>query len=669
MPHVIKTQWPAVVYGLLLVLAAAVRFGGLTEMPHTLWVDEAWFSLKGGEVFAGEDLLPLEPPGLGIGDSAAQIYGSALARAVGFPAPYTSRLASAAYGWLTVAATYPLMLSLYRGMVADGGRQAAALAATAVMATHFAAVLYSRHGLQMAGAGLATVVSLYALHQTYERNSRRWALATGVVMGAGQTTYEAALALPLVLAAYAAVRWRWPGALSRRRVIGLAALAALAGVVTFTPMLWFYSRNPGIFLAHVGQTQTLEGAVGWGDRLGRVVDGLMKVAAGISIRGDLLPGRNLAGRPFFDAFTSLLVWGGLAWAAVRAGRQPAAQLMFVWTGVLWLPSALSDQPPAFTRMLPLAPALAGFAGLGVQGALAWGAARGAGARAVALAALALGLTAGGAASMKALFYDWPRQPRLFDALYFGARLTAEQALAHAGAANVFLTTASEQFVRYPFALLLGDTPVRAFDATPACLPYADRAGRDSVYGVIQVIDPASGPALARAYPLAEQIGAVMHPDGYAYALFWRVPAGTPAPTPNLAVDVAFEGGLRLAGVTAPPAAARGETIDLTLFWQAAAGPLPAGLNSFVHIGRGAASDPLIAHRDGPLCPGFRPDWWEPGYAYIETHMLSLAPDALPGRYDIRVGVYQPGEEARLAVTSSALPVENDRVVLASFEVR
>jgi hypothetical protein len=264
--------------------------------------------------------------------------------------------------------------------------------------------------------------------------------------------------------------------------------------------------------------------------------------------------------------------------------------------------------------------------------------------------------------------DWPRQPRLFDALYFGARLTAEQALQYSAQANVFVTTQTEQFVRYPFELLLGASPVRMFDATAECLPHADRAARDTVYGVIQVIDPTSLPALRQAYPQGEEIDALMHPYGYAYAVFFRVPAGTPAPAPGRAADIAFEGGLRLAGFTAPEAAAPGETIAVTLFWTGA-GSLPANLTSFVHIGRGSASEPLVAQRDGPLCPGYGPQRWEPGYTYIETQTVAIRADAPPGPYDLRVGVYRPDLDARLKIVGTVLPFENDRVVLAPFEVR
>jgi len=45
----LRRHWPLLCYLLIVALAALLRFGWLTQVPHTLWVDEAWFSLKGRE--------------------------------------------------------------------------------------------------------------------------------------------------------------------------------------------------------------------------------------------------------------------------------------------------------------------------------------------------------------------------------------------------------------------------------------------------------------------------------------------------------------------------------------------------------------------------------------------------------------------------------------------
>jgi hypothetical protein len=77
---------------------------------------------------------------------------------------------------------------------------------------------------------------------------------------------------------------------------------------------------------------------------------------------------------------------------------------------------------------------------------------------------------------------------------------------------------------------------------------------------------------------------------------------------------------------------------------------------------------LIAQQDGPVCPGFPPVRWSPGYTYIEVRALDVAADAPAGPYDLRVGVYAPGRDTRLAILEADVPFEDNRAVLLDFEV-
>src|SRR5713226_4562530 len=86
-------------------------------------------------------------------------------------------------------------------------------------------------------------------------------------------------------------------------------------------------------------------------------------------------------------------------------------------------------------------------------------------------------------------------------------------------------------------------------------------------------------------------------------------------------------------------------------------PLLANLTAFAHLGKGRASQPLVAQTDGPICPGWGPDRWQAGYRYIETRSLVVAADAPRDQYDLRVGVYQPGAQTRLAILQADVPVE------------
>jgi len=660
---------PTLAYVLIGIVAAGTRFLWLTDVPHTLWVDEAWFGVKGREVLSGANWLPLaQPKSIGIGDSAYQIYMAAAVQAFGFPAAYSSRIASAVTGLLVVLTLYPLLLVLFIDLVPEPHRQYAALIGMGLLATLFTAILHSRGGLQMSGAALATVLTVLGLYLTFERSSWQWATFTGVVIGLGQITYEAALGLPLLFAAYFGVRWLWPGAQPRLLSLRLGSLIAVAALITFLPFLLFYWTHPGIFLGRIGGTQEVLYHGNAFDAVIQTLRGVWNVWTGISLKGDLVPGRNLVGRPLFDPFAAIFIWLGIGWVIWRARHKASAQLMLVWIAIMSVPSALSDNSPAFSRILPMTPGLSGFGALGAL--TAWEAVRTRWPRLqlAASTALVVGLCVSGSTSVWDYFVRWAHYPRLFDALYAGARLTADTALDLASTDVVFVTSRTNPFVVYPFDLLLDASSVQTFDASSDCLPYANGMTRAVDYGVIQVIDSTSLLALQSAYPTGQVVETVMHPEGYAYAVFYRVSAGTSAPEPTHRVDVAFEGGLGLVGYDAPEAARPGESVNIRLYWETRQ-PLGEDLVGFVHVGLGPTSNPMVGQHDSPLCADFTSTRWAPGFVYIETRPLNIMADAPAGLYDIRAGAYHAATGERVTILSADVPVENNRALLTGFEVR
>jgi hypothetical protein len=439
-----------------------------------------------------------------------------------------------------------------------------------------------------------------------------------------------------------------------------------ATLIASAPLLLLYWQRPEMLLAHLRQTHNITP----GDpalTLQNGLDGLVKVWLSFSIRGDMMPGRNVVGRPLFDIFASVLLWIGLLSAAWRARRVPAAQLLLLWVIVMSMPAAVTNQVPAFPRMLPLTPALAGLAGLGA--AVAWEvlSRERPVSRRLALAALGVGLSLGIFSSLWAYWVEWPTDPRSFDARNFGPRRVADQALALAATDQVLVTPRSNPFAIQAFQLLLDGTPVETFDANADCLPYAHDRPQPTTYGLIQVMDASTLPTLQAAYPSGDEVAHILHPDGYAYAVFFRVPAGTPAPAPQHHLQVEFADGLRLVGVDAPPQARPGEAVSVTLYWEASQ-PLSEPLTGFVHIGKGRASQPLVGQDDAPPCPGLPGDLWQPGYRYLDNRSIRLAQDAPLDLYDIRMGVYDPTRNARVTILSADRPFQDDRVLLGDFRV-
>lgn len=107
----------------------------------------------------------------------------------------------------------------------------------------------------------------------------------------------------------------------------------------------------------------------------------------------------------------------------------------------------------------------------------------------------------------------------------------------------------------------------------------------------------------------------------------------------------------------------GETLNLTLYWRTIS-PAPA-VTLFAHLldSRGR----LAAQRDQSLTWGDRAsDVWQPGEGAITRDALALPLGLTPGRFTLRVGLYDPHTLQRLPLTGGWRPA--DHVDLGPFRV-
>lgn len=82
----------------------------------------------------------------------------------------------------------------------------------------------------------------------------------------------------------------------------------------------------------------------------------------------------------------------------------------------------------------------------------------------------------------------------------------------------------------------------------------------------------------------------------------------------------------------------GQRYDFTLQW-AAAEPLTADYQVFVHL-RAADGSQSIAQADGPPLGGWYPtSWWPVGEVVVDRRSFALPADVAPGRYTLVVGLY------------------------------
>jgi hypothetical protein len=111
----------------------------------------------------------------------------------------------------------------------------------------------------------------------------------------------------------------------------------------------------------------------------------------------------------------------------------------------------------------------------------------------------------------------------------------------------------------------------------------------------------------------------------------------------------------------------GETVRLTLYWQARQTPTES-YTVFVH-----ALDPggvLRGQKDSVPRNGDLPtDHWLPDEIIVDSYDVSIAPDASPGSYQFEVGMYRAGTGERVPVKgANGARLQDDRVLLGELRL-
>ncbi|MDW8099285.1 MAG: DUF2079 domain-containing protein [Anaerolineae bacterium] len=110
-----------------------------------------------------------------------------------------------------------------------------------------------------------------------------------------------------------------------------------------------------------------------------------------------------------------------------------------------------------------------------------------------------------------------------------------------------------------------------------------------------------------------------------------------------------------------PVVRPGGEVRITLYWQALAETALA-YTVFVHLLDGNGT--LRGQQDNPPVFGTQPlPLWRPGDHVRDPYAFSVALDAPPGRYDLKIGLYDPATGVRLPVTGLDGASWGDRILL------
>ncbi len=650
--------------GLVTLLAAFLRFYKLNELPPGLWFDEAYVSVQARNAVASQ-VFPIYLPTTYGGIHPAILYLTILARWLTFNHPLAIRFGVAAVNVLIIPTTYWALRAIFQ-LTADSqsASQWAALGGAVIMAVSFPMVLVSRLGFEVTLPTLAGLCIFGGLALALRTGQHRYDILVGLALGGALYTYQSARLFPVAVVVIhlwlALTTRRW-----RQHLMTLLLTGGLALMVV-APLGFHFLQHPEEFWARATITTYNTLGPGASSIPLALLNNVVHTFAGISWPGwgDQLMRHNWPGQPLFDFFVSGLFWLGLLYLLSRS-RQSTAALLLTWAWVMLLPTLLTDNAPAFTRLMGAMPALAGVGavgGLRLQRLLP---------RRAAIALITLGGVFSLTFTAVQYFGRWANDPRLYDAFQLGDWNAAQAALKPGLTAQVYLTPNLISPDHPTFDLLLAHSPVRAF-ANNGCLVYPSQPRLPSVY-VVDALDSGSPATLAQIESLFPQVAVaqatVPEPEGFPLYNLITLPAEA---HPHLltTTPVDFGDQIRLAGHSPLPGQLRsGETLTITLHWQVLAS-VSADYSVFVHvIPAHSPTAPPSAQHDAWPCVGHEStSQWQPGEGIADPHPITLPADLAPGPYAVWVGLYEWASGVRLPVTQP-LSSEPDRTRLGTLTVR
>ena len=133
-------------------------------------------------------------------------------------------------------------------------------------------------------------------------------------------------------------------------------------------------------------------------------------------------------------------------------------------------------------------------------------------------------------------------------------------------------------------------------------------------------------------------------------------------------QIGFGAGVLLSGFALPGTVARGQTLPVTLQWQARA-PLAENYSVFVHLL--GADGKVAAQMDSQPAGGTRPTRsWPVGETVLDRLGVAIPAALPPGRYTVEAGMYLLQSGQRLPVRDAGeLRVQDDAVSVGEVDVR
>ncbi|HIQ01135.1 MAG TPA: hypothetical protein EYH30_03245 [Anaerolineales bacterium] len=651
-------------FAAILLLAGALRFWGLGEVPPGLAHDEVANWLIARQILSGHHAVYFTAA---YGHEPLYQYLQAAMVALFGDHWLGLRYPSVALGLLGIAVTGVLARRLFGRTVA--------LLASLYLAVGFWPLFYARVALRAIALPLTAALAAYALFrlldllQKQHRDGLRqsvglWGSAFGLFLGLSLYTYMAARVLPLIFAAYLAYlalfhrdRLRGRG---RGLLWGLLVAAAIAA-----PLVVWLATHPGAE-ARVAEVREPLDRLLAGDP-SPVWENLKANLGMFTFQGDPWPRQNLPGRPVFpDLLNGLLFYAGVGIALWR-WRDPRHALLLIWLAGSLVPSILTSVAPSSIRDILAIVVLFIFPSLPlslIADRLSLFSSRPRATCLLVIGLLATCLLTHSLSTAHDYFLLWPRHEVVrFDyqtALTATARRVDELGI-DVPIVVAGLSVHSMDGPGIELAARGRTAHVRLCDTREALVVPAGIGGRLLVPEVVPFDPDLQGRLLAWG---GQKVGGMdapfdeyLLPDASAVqgvltetAAF--LPDGTSVPLPAL-----FGDALALVGIEwLEGDAVAGGSLSLLTIWRVESPP-PDPLKVFVHLLD--AEGRRRAQHDGLGSP---PQGWALGDLILQKHTLDLPSDLEVGTCVVQVGLYWAPDGPRLPVAGA------DRLLLTSIEV-
>jgi len=683
---------------LVLLLAFFLRVYRLPSVPFGWHPDEAVKGIMAREVLAGK-AFPVFFSAF-TGRDALYVYLEADAFALFGEGMLAGRLLSTFIGVLTVALTYAVGKAMFNRLV---GWLAAGLMAVSLW--HLVA---SRNAYRAVIQPLVQLPVMWLLFRGWRasigsgpRCSRVGLFAVaGVFLGLTQYTYTAARIFPVLILAVVLLALILNRTLVTRHWRSLLLMCLVAAAVVL-PLVVYFLQHPGDFYGRAEQISVFAPQFSGGDPWGRLWRSVEETACMFTVWGDPNYRFNLGGQPVFGPVGGVLFYGGLVlclWFAVRSvGRignptykRLAYAALLLWLLVMLVPMTLSAESlPYYQRAIGALPAVYFFPALLLDALAGWVgrcSGRAANVAHILCSLFCVVLFAGLAAqTYRAYFVDWHTAPQNDDDRR-GAMVYVADYLQQVESVDALYL--SSEYGEHPTLAFLAPEryeDIHWFDAQQS-LPLPPQ-GTTATY--LLLLENPPQPALLARAPDLRPVDTGYDRFGRPVFEIYRWDGGTfPLPSdrsPGIASwERSFEPGdphglrrpidlpvnfgdvmLFLGHDRSGSKVGPGETLEVVLYWQLLQRP-ERHYSIFAHL---LDAESRIVGEFDANSYGAR-YWREDGdEVLLGYYPLRVSADALPGEYQLEIGVYHQPTGERLPVYDASGEMVADRLLLRPVQVR